>query len=54
MFSINGKLIKEFSHVHPPVFNFNKGSLNKGAYYLQVIKNNELINTVKFIVAKDG
>lgn len=54
MFSINGKLIKEFSHVHPPVFNFNKGSLNKGAYYLQVIKNNELIKTVKFIVAKDG
>ena len=54
MFSSNGELIKEFGHVHPPVFNFNKGALSKGAYYLQVIKNNELVNTVKFIVAKDG
>ena len=24
MFSSNGELIKEFGHVHPPVFNFNK------------------------------
>ena len=53
MFSSSGKLINEFSHVHPPVFYFSRGKLRKGAYYLQVLKDNELLKTVKFIVVKN-
>ena len=53
MFSSSGKLINEFSHVHPPVFYFSREKLRKGAYYLQVLKDNELLKMVKFIVVKN-
>ena len=50
IFSSNGKLVGEYGHVHPPVFYFSRNKLRKGAYYLQVLKQNELLKTIKFIV----
>jgi len=50
IFSSSGKLVSEYGHVHPPVFYFSRNKLRKGAYYLQVLKQNELLKTIKFIV----
>ena len=54
IFGANGKLIRNFTNISPPVFEIHRNGLKKGVYYLQVLYNNQKLGVVKFLVVDDG
>jgi len=50
--NIQGKLVKEYSHVHPPTFTFNTDQMKNGLYLLQIYDQEKSIGNIKFGVIK--
>lgn len=48
--NIQGENIREFNHIHPPTFTFEKGNLKTGLYFLSIFNQNILIGKVRFLV----
>ena len=45
---IQGKLVKEYNHVHPPTFTFNTDEIKNGLYLLQIYGQEKNIGNIKF------
>jgi hypothetical protein len=46
--NLEGKLVHEYSHVHPPTFTFNTGKMKNGLYLLQIYDREKNIGNIKF------
>jgi len=46
--NLEGKLVQEYSHVHPPTFTFNTAEMENGFYLLQIYDSGKNIGNIKF------
>ncbi len=44
VYAINGKLLKEFKQMNASKFSFNRANLPSGAYFIQIVAGNNLLN----------
>jgi len=50
--NFEGKIIKEYNHVHPPTFTFNTENMQNGLYLLQILDKSKIVGSIKFGVIK--